>query len=192
MTQWIKASLLALAIVAGVASMPAATLTVPAGSQISIRMTDPLDSKFSHAGETFRAVVDVPLEVNGKIVVPKGAEAIGRVIDVASSGRFRGRPMIAVELTALNFDGKSVGIRTSYYQHAGSSRGRLTARITGGATVAGTIIGAVAGAPFIGTGIGAAAGMAVQSVRGRDDIRIPAESLLLFTLQSPLPVDDAM
>ncbi|MBI4464936.1 MAG: hypothetical protein HY647_09555 [Acidobacteria bacterium] len=184
----IGAIMLGLSLAAATASQ-AASVTVPAGVTVSVRMTDALDSKKNRAGETFRALVDSPLTVDGKVVIPKGAEAIGRVTEVGSSGRIMGRPLIAVELTALNFEGKSVAVRTSAYQEGGSSRGRQTAKIAGGGTLLGTIVGLVAGHPWIVTGLGAAAGMAVQTVRGPGQIQIPAESLLLFTLQSPLPLE---
>jgi hypothetical protein len=179
-----------LALSLAVATARAATLTVPAGAILSVRMTDSVDSKKSRTGETFRAMVDAPLTVNGKTLVPKGAEAIGRVTEVQSAGRFKGRSLVAIELTALNFNGKSVTIRTSAYQEAGSSRTRQTAIIVGGSTVVGTLIGAMAGAPWLGTKVGAAAGMVANTVRSPGMIRIPAESLLLFTLQSPLPLED--
>ena len=167
----------------------AASLTIPAGATISVRMTGGLDSKANRAGETFRATVDSPLTVDGKVVVPKGAEAIGKLTDVQASGRIKGRSLIAVELTSLNFEGKSVAVQTSAYQEGGPSRVKQTAKIAGGATVLGTIVGAVAGAPWIGIGVGAAAGFVVQTVRGPAQIRIPAESILVFTLLSPLPLE---
>lgn len=175
-----------------VAMAPAASLTVPVGATISVRMTDTLDSKTNRPGETFRAALDSPVMVNGNVVIPKGAEAIGRVTEIQASGRIRGRAVIAVELTALNFDGKSIAVRTSSYQEDSAARGKQTAKIAGGSTLLGTLVGAVAGVPWIGTGVGAAAGMVVQTVRGPSQIRIPAESLLLFTLQSPLAMNDGL
>jgi len=181
-----------LTVMFGVAGARAASLTIPAGATISVRMMASLDSKANHAGETFQATVDSPLTVDGKVVVPKGAEAIGRVTEVKASGRFKGRPLIAVELTALNFEGKSVAVQTSAYQAGGPSRTKQTAKIAGGATVVGTVVGAIAGAPWFGLGMGAATGFAVQTVRGAEQVQIPAESLLVFTLQSPLPVESGL
>jgi hypothetical protein len=174
-----------------VATTHAASILVPAGTTISVRMTNALDSKTNRTGEIFRATVDSPLAVNGKIVVPKGAEAIGRVTEAASSHRFsfKGRPLVAVELTALNFEGKSVAVRTGAYQQSGVPRGKQSAIIIGGSTLLGVVAGVIGGAPWLGTRVGAAAGMAVQTVRGPGQVRIPAESVVLFTLQSPLPVD---
>jgi hypothetical protein len=190
MRHWKQFGSALLALLVAVPAARAASLTIPAGTTISVRMTDALDSSKNRNGETFRASLDAPVMMDGKVVVPKGAEAIGRITTVEPSGHFRGRPVILVELTALNFEGKSISILTSTYQQEGTSRTRQTAKIAGGATIAGAVIGFVAGGPWLGTALGGAAGMAVQRVRGPSQIRIPAESLLLFTLQSPLPVEN--
>lgn len=166
-----------------------ASTAIPAGATISVRMTDALDSKNSRSGETFRATLNAPVTMNGTVVIPKGAEAIGRITDVESSGRLRGRAILAVELTAVNFDGKSLAIHTSIFQEGSASRSKQTMKIAGGATAIGTVVGLIGGAPWIGTGVGAAAGMVVQTVRGPAQIRIPAESLVSFTLLSPLPIE---
>ena len=170
----------------------AASLTIPAGTMLTVRMADSIDSDKNYAGETFRATVDTAVAVNGKVVVPQGAEAIGRVTSVVQPGRFRGRPMVMMELTALNFDGRSVGILTSAHQEQGGSRGKQTAMFAGGGGALGTVIGTIAGGGvglLIGSGIGAAGGAVVQAVRGAEPLRIPAETLMLFTVQAPVAVE---
>lgn len=170
----------------------AASVTVPAGTTLTVRMADSIDSDKNHPGETFRATVDAPVTVDGKVVVPQGAEVIGRLTTVEQSGRFRGRSLVAMELTALNFAGKSVGILTSAHQEMGGSRGKQTATVTGGGGLLGTLVGAMAGGAtgsLIGASVGAASGTIVQIVRGPEPVRIPAESLMLFTVQSPVTLD---
>ena len=192
----IHAFILALTVAVALAALatPArgASLTVPAGTALTVRMADSLDSDKNHAGETFRATVETAVAIDGKTVVPQGAEAIGRVIYVAQSGRFRGRPVMMMELTALNFDGKSIAVLTGSHQEQGDSQGKQTATTAGAGGAIGTVIGAIAGgAPgfLIGAGIGAASGAVVQMVRGPHPVRIPAESLMFFTLQSPIAVE---
>src|SRR3989338_7198714 len=80
----------------------AASMTIPAGMTISVRMLDSIDSGRNYAGETFRATVDSPLVVEGKTLVPKGAEAIGRLVSVVQAGRPPGGPMLGLGLTAPN------------------------------------------------------------------------------------------
>ncbi len=187
--------LTAMALLLSVAGGRAAAGTIPAGATITVRLVDSIDSRNNYVGETFRATVDTPLMVDGQTVVPRGAEAIGRLTVVEHSGRIRGRSMIAMELTALNYDGKSVSIQTGAYQEAGDSRGKQTAKLGGGGAVIGTLIGAIAGGAagsLIGAGVGAAGGAIVQTVRGSQTIKLPAESLLVFTLQSPIPLELGM
>jgi hypothetical protein len=170
----------------------AASITMPAGTTLTVRMADSIESDKNYAGETFRATVDTAVTINGKVAVPQGAEAIGRVTSVSQPGRLRGRAVVLLELTALNFDGKSIPILTSAHQETGGSRGKQTALYAGGGGLIGTVIGAIAtgGAWFlIGSGIGVAGGTVVQAVRGSEPLRIPAESLMLFTVQSPVSLE---
>ena len=170
----------------------AASVTIPAGTALTVRMADSIDSEKNYAGETFRATIDTAVTVNGSVVVPQGAEAIGRITSVIQPGRFRGRPVVMMELTALNFDGRSVGILTSAHQEMGGSRGKQTAMFAGGGGALGTLIGTIAGGGvgfLIGSSVGAASGAVVQAVRGAEPVRIPAESLMLFTVQSPVSLE---
>jgi len=191
-----QAGILAALLTATVALLAApgygAPVTIPAGTTLTVRMADSIDSDQNYAGETFRATVDTAVTINGKIVVPQGAEAIGRVTSVMQPGRFRGRSVVMLELTALNFDGKSVAILTSAHQEMAGSRGKQTAMYAGGGGLLGTVIGAIAGGGvgfLIGSSVGAAGGAVVQAVRGPEPVRIPAESLMLFTVQSPVSLE---
>ncbi len=180
---------IALALLFAVATSQAASVTIPAGETIAVRMVNTIDSKTDYVGETFRATLNSPLRVNGRIVIPQGAEAIGRLTVVEQGGHIQGRPKLALELTALNFAGQSIAVRTNFYQENGASRGKETAKVAGGGGLLGGVIGAISGGKkgsVIGAGIGAAAGTVAQTVRGRERVRIPAESLVLFTLQSPV------
>jgi len=184
---------IAVACLVAAATGRAASMTIPAGMTISVRMLDSIDSGRNYAGETFRATVDAPLVVEGKTLVPKGAEAIGRLVSVVQSGRLQGRPMLALELTALNFAGKSLAVQTSAYQESGPSQTKRTAIIAGGGAVLGTVIGAIAGGGILlGSNVGAAAGTIYQGVRGAKQVQIPAESLVIFTLQSPISFDEGL
>jgi len=174
------------------AAASAAPLTVPAGMTVTVRMLDTLDTGTNYAGETFRATLDNPLVVDGQTVIPKGAEAIGRLVFVERSGRIQGRPRLTLELTALNFDGKSVPVQTSAYQETGPSQTKRAAILAGGGAALGTILSMVAGGGFLlGSNAGAAAGTAVQAVRGGKQLRIPGEALITFTLQSPIYMFDS-
>jgi hypothetical protein len=154
---------------------------------ITVRMLDGVDSSVNYSGETFRATVEEPLMVDGKTLVPKGAEAIGRLVTVERAGRFQGRPALTMELTALNFEGQSVAIQTSSHQETGQSQTKRTMILAGGGAVLGNVISVIAGGGILlGSNVGGAAGTAIQAVRGGKDLRVPPEALMTFTLQSPI------
>jgi hypothetical protein len=169
-----------------------ASWTVPAGTSLMVRMSESIDTDTSNPGETFRASVDAPVLINGEVAVPQGAEAIGRIVAIEQSGRFRGRSMVAMEITALNFSGKSIGILTSTYRENNDSKGKKMVKTSAGGGIVGAIVGALTGGPIgamIGSSVGAAGGAVVQVIRGDEPVRIPAESLVIFTLQSPITIE---
>ena len=58
---------------------------VPAGTPVTIRLSEPLSSATAHSGDTFRAAVDEPVIVNGQTVIERGAVVMGRVLDAAAA-----------------------------------------------------------------------------------------------------------
>ena len=125
------------------------------------------------------------------MVIPAEAGVQGRVVDVQSAGRFSGRPKLAVEITRVTYNGKDYELRSSQYSKQGASRdARSVAAIGGGAGV-GAIIGAIIGGgrgAAIGSVIGAGAGTGAQATSKAPELRIPAETVLNFRLQSALTV----
>src|SRR3982074_3386681 len=56
------------------ASKPVAqTITIPAGTVITVRLGETLSSKSSSSGQGFSATIAAPVEVDGKTVIEKGA-----------------------------------------------------------------------------------------------------------------------
>lgn len=166
-------------------------LTVPQGTQLSIRVNDPISSETAQVGDAFSGVLDSPIEVDGKIAVPAHSDVRGRVVDVASAGKFKGRSVLTLELTNIAYDGHSYQINTSQWSRQGSSRGKNTAAKVGGGAALGAIIGAIAGGgkgAAIGGAVGAGAGTGVQAVTKGQQIEVKPESMLTFNLESPVTV----
>jgi len=165
--------------------------TLPTGSTISIRMIDSINSEVNKVGDTFVAVLDVPIVSGGVEVVPRGADIRGRISNVNEAGRVAGKAELGLELTQLVVNGISYNVTTSEYQEAGESRGGQTAkRATVGAGI-GAIIGAVAGGgkgAAIGAGVGAGGATAVQVLTKGEKLNIPSETQLDFTLRAPLVI----
>jgi len=170
------------------------TINVPAGTRIIVRTIDPVDSDKNHVGDRFAATLDQPLYVNDLVVAPRGASVNGRLEEVKQSGQLAGRSELRLVLTDMTINGQSVPISTSDYQLAGKSRGGDTAKKVGGGAALGAIIGAVAGGgrgAAIGAGVGAGAGTAVQVVTHGDQVHIPSETVLEFTLSQSFTVTRA-
>ena len=64
--------------------------TLPAGTNLVIRMIDGVDSETNRVGQTFRASLDQPVMINGKTVIPRGADAWVKLVDAKESGKLTG------------------------------------------------------------------------------------------------------
>jgi hypothetical protein len=165
-------------------------LTLPAGTLITVRNTQPLSSDRNAPGDSFAALLEQPLVAQGWVTARRGQVAEGRVAIAQKAGRVQGVSQLAVELNELTLvDGQQVPIRTELMQvSAGTSHERDVAEI-GTSTGIGSIIGAAAGGgtgAAIGAAVGAAAGVTgVLSTRGRATEIYP-ESILTFRLEEPV------
>ena len=166
------------------------TLTLPAGTLVTVRVSDYLSSDHSKVGDSFHAVLEQPLVVDGWVVARRGQTVLGRVAVAKKAGRIKGVSQLGVELASLVLvDGQQLPVRTQLIQDTvGTTRGR-DAAATGTTTGTGALIGAAANGgegAAIGAGAGAAVGLVgVLLTRGRPTI-LPPETSLTFQLQAPL------
>ena len=172
----------------------AATATVPAGTSISVRMVDSVDSATAQAGDTFRATLNAPIELDGNIGVPADADVVGRVVEVQSRGRFKGEGLLTIELTRLRYNGQSYAITTAPWTKELAGRGKGTAAKVGGGAALGAIIGGIAGGgkgAAIGTVVGGGAGAGAQGVSKQKQVTLEPETLLTFRLDQSVTVHPA-
>jgi hypothetical protein len=170
---------------------PPASLTVPSGTIVSVRMIDSIDADITGAGERFRASIDDPVVVDGKVAVPRGANATVQVMRVDQGGRISGSDEVALKLYDITIGGKPYEVATEYAEVKGEGQGKKTAKTTAVTTGVGAALGAIIGGgkgAAIGAGAGAATGVAVSAARGKT-LRIPSETRLDFELRAPLPVN---
>lgn len=169
-------------------------VTVPSGTRIMVRTIDPIDSDKNRVGDRFSATLDEPLYVNDLVVAPRGTSVYGRLEEVKQSGQLSGRSELRLALTDMTLNGQTIALSTSDYQLAGKSRGSDTAKKVGGGAALGAIIGAIAGGgkgAAIGAGVGAGAGTAVQVVTHGDQVHVPSETVIEFTLSQSITVNRA-
>jgi hypothetical protein len=175
---------------------PFQSIVVPSGTRITIRTIDGVDSDKNHPGDKFLASLEQPLIVNDFTLAPKGASVYGRLQQVQAAGQLTGKSQLRLALTGIVINGQTYPLSTGDYEVSGKSRGANTATKVGGGAALGAVIGALAGGgkgAAIGAGVGAGAGTAVQVVTKGDQVHVPSETLLEFTIDQPvsLPVSQS-
>ena len=174
------------------APAPAArpAVTVPAGTAINVRLTQGIEVDASQAGQTFKAIVDDPIMINGSTVIPRGASAVIQAVHVQQSGSMKGSDKITLKMNAFSFGGQVYEVATTYVESKGKGEGKKTARKVGGGAGLGGIIGGIAGGgegAAIGALVGGVAG-AAMSAGGEEHLKLPAETRLQFQLSAAVNV----
>jgi hypothetical protein len=173
---------------------PPKKFTIDQGTQLSVRLVDPIDSEKNQTGDTIHATLNTPLTSDGEEAVPAGVEVVGHLVEVKSAGKFAGQSDVVVQLDSLTFGGRTYNIQTDQYSKKGSSRGKNTAEKVGAGAAIGGIIGALAGGgkgAAIGAAAGGGVGGGVQAATKGQQIKLPSETVLNFTLQQPVTVVQA-
>jgi hypothetical protein len=169
----------------------ATSITVPAGTDLLVRMIDSIDSDKNNVGDRFRASLEQDFVVDGVVIATKGTDVYGRLSEAKEAGHFQGKSQLKLELTDILIRNRLQPIMTGDYEVSGSSRGADTAKKVGIGAVAGTVIGAIAGGgkgAAIGAGVGAGAGGAVQVITKGEQVHVPSETLLNFRIEQPFSV----
>jgi hypothetical protein len=161
-------------------------VSIPAGTNLAIRVDQRISVKTSHAGDTFTGEVVSPIVgANGNMLVPKGTQVDGVVDAAKQRGRFKGASVLELRLTAMTLDGTKYPIRTTDLSQHKKGKGKRSAAMIGGGTGLGMLIGGIASG---GTGLligglaGGGAGTAAAGLTGNRDLEIPAESIVHFKL----------
>ena len=171
------------------------TYELPAGSEISVRTNETIDSGTAAEGQTFDAEVTRDArDANGDVVIPRGSTARLVIKSASKGGRFRGASDLVLDLQSVTINGKQYTIDVADISQKGKSgvgANKRTAEYTGGGAALGAIIGAIAGGgkgAAIGAGAGAGAGVLTQVLTKGGAIKVPVESVLTFKLDKPLKV----
>jgi hypothetical protein len=173
---------------------PPRKVTIDQGTQVTVRLVDPIDSEKNQTGDTFHATLNTPLSVDGVEAVPAGVDLVGHLVEVKSAGKFAGQSIVVLQLDSIASGGRTYNIQTDQYKKQGSSRGKNTAEKVGGGAAIGAIIGAIAGGgkgAAIGAAAGGGVGGGVQAATKGQQIKLPSETVLNFTLQAPVTVVQA-
>jgi hypothetical protein len=144
-------------------------VTLPTGTAVTVRLSSAVGSKLSAKGGHFSAIVVRPVEVNGKVVVPAGAEALGRIVEAVPQGRVKGAAELRLVLETVTLNKDSYDVQTSSVNRYQKGKSKRTAA-------------------FIGAALGGGVGTAGAAYTADKEIVLPAESALSFTLTEPVTI----
>jgi hypothetical protein len=162
--------------------------TVPTGTRMMVKMVDAVDSDTSQPDQRFRGSLEANLMAGDQVVAPKGATVFGRLLAAQSSSRGTGG-QLEFDLTDIMINGQTHSLSTSSNQIQGEG----SSSQAGGGAKAGAAIGAISGGlggAMRGAGVGAVVGHASGANTQGEKVKVPAGTLLEFTLDHPvsLPV----
>jgi hypothetical protein len=166
-------------------------ITIPAGTNLDVRLTSGLNSKENNTGDTWEGTLDNAVVVGDKVAIPKGADVKGKVTNAVPSGRLKQRAELWVTVTEVSVKGKSYEIAASTTGHKEGSKTTRNILFIGGGGGGGAAIGGIAGGgkgAGIGAAVGAGAGLAGAMLTGKRDVKFPPETLLRFELEQALTV----
>jgi hypothetical protein len=174
------------------------TYELPAGSELSVRMNEAIDSGTAAEGQSFDAqTTRDSRDANGDVVIPRGSRVRIVIKSASKGGRFRGASDLVLDLQSVTINQRQYRIDAADISQKGKSgvgANRRTATYGGGGAALGAIIGAIAGGgkgAAIGAGAGAGAGVLTQVLTKGGSIKVPAESVLTFSLDRSLRVTAA-
>ncbi|HYX68733.1 MAG TPA: hypothetical protein VE825_06350 [Terriglobales bacterium] len=174
-------------------SLPAAaqrhssTTVIPAGTQISVRISENLSSATNHAGDTFHGSLVEPIVANGRTVYPAGSEVTGTVLSAHPSGRLSDPGVLELGLISVTSNGRTTRLNADPFVIKGESHTKSNVEKIGGIAAAGAVIGAIAGGgkgAAIGAGAGAAPGTGVAAATGKKEAKVESEAVLTWNTAS--------
>ena len=179
----------------GSSARTAREVVIPAGTEISVRTNENIDSSSAAVGQKFSGMIaDDVMGSSGQVAIPKGSNAELVIRNVQAGGITKG-PELTLDLSNVDVHGQRYVVDTAELQRnngQGIGANRRTAEMVGGGAALGTLIGAIAGqgkGAAIGAVAGAAAGAGTQVLTRGKEVKVPAESVLQFKLNQPLRLE---
>lgn len=171
---------------------------IPAGTTVSIRADENIDSKNAYIGQRYAAdVAEDVTDSSGRVIIPRGSQAELVLHDANGNYNNNGNTSasnsnnLVIDLDSVTVNGQRMMTSTEDVQKSGTGIGanKKTGEYVGGGALLGAIIGAVAGGgkgAAIGAAVGAGAGAGGVILTKGHTVSVPAETVLKFKLDQDL------
>jgi len=159
------------------------TITLPVGTRLMVKMVDAVDSETSQPDQRFRGTLEANLMAGDTVVAPKGTTVFGRLLTAQSAGRSGGQ--LEFDLTDIVINSQTYSLSTSSQQFKGEGSGSQAGTGAKAGAAIGGISGGLGGA-MRGAGTGAVVGHASGANTSGEKVKVPAGTLLEFTLDHPV------
>lgn len=113
------------------ATSTASGIELSAGTQLTIRMIDDVDSERDRLGQTFKASLDEPVTFGSDVAIPRGADVVVKLVEDKQSGKIQGQTVLTLDLQSVTVNGKVVDITTEEVSQSSESRGAKSGKVIG-------------------------------------------------------------
>jgi hypothetical protein len=161
--------------------------TVPVGTELDVRLQDPLNSGTAKPEQRFEATTVVDFLMRNELVIPAGAVVRGFVSSVRAAGRLDRRGSLTLSFDELRIGNRSFRMRATVIEALDGKVREDATRIGAGAVV-GAIVGGILGGTkgaLIGVIVGG--GGTIAATEGTD-VDLPAGTVLRIRLDQPLEI----
>lgn len=158
---------------------------IPAGTQVTIRTVDRIESRKAEVGQSYRCTVDAPVAAAGREIASKGADCILRVVETKQAGKLTGSSELKLELAQIRVGKDLLDVDSDPSAMESKGKGKSSAVKTGVGAVAGAGLGGLFGGKrgaAIGAGAGAGAGAATAALTHGPEIKVAPETVLNFVI----------
>ncbi len=89
------------------------TITLPAGTWVTVRVNEPLSSDRNQTGDAFTGTLLEPIIANGLLIARRGETVTGIVTEAQKAGRVSGVSHLKLELSGIQLaDGRQIQVKT--------------------------------------------------------------------------------
>jgi len=164
---------------------------IPSGTSLPLALTTAVASDTSAVEDAVTAELTQAIRIDGRDVLPAGAQLTGVVTEVDGSGRVTGRAMVAFRFTSLRTGDERYDVESARVsQLAPATRGEDATKVgigAGAGAILGGLLGGKGGAAK-GAAIGGGAGAGVVLATKGEEVRLEPGADVTTVLIAPLTV----